>query len=428
MKKLLIRINTSLVGTICPMKERLKSLAKESNIESILEGAYFIAFIMCIAFSFLNTTTLEIEWPSLFFENIRTFMIALILVRVGYSKRYSRSESILVLTLCILFCFAAKRNGYEELVNYLILILGAKGISFKRIIKVYFVTVTVLFAYTIVSALLGWTENLIYNREGRRQSIAFGIVYPTDFSAHVFYWMLTYFYLRSEKLRYIELGLAAMLGFAVYWFCDARMNMFCIFGAAAVFAVHKTVKGRKEKSGKTYEMNELFSSLLVLSATISAIIMISLTLFYNSGNKTLVFLDNLLSNRLRLGHKGISVYNFTLWGRYIPMKGLGGLTESAKYYFFLDSSYLYIALQYGLIILGTILLISMLIGIKAKNKRDWTLLLIMGMVAVQCMVEHHFLEPAYNPFFWALFAELTLPKKRRIPLLFRKTLMKSEVM
>ena len=387
------------------MRQKFKHLIVRKNIENVLETAYMVAFVLWISYAFLGTTTFEIEWTEHFLDNIRTVIIALILVRVGYSEKYNRKEAIVVIGLCLIFSLAAERNGYEVLTDVLILILGAKGISFRKIMKVYFVTTILLLVYTIGAALTGRIENLVYYQESRRTRTAFGSVYPTDFSAHIFYSILVYFYLRNEKLKYVEMAIAALLGVLVYWFCDARLNTICIFGAVLLFAFHKFIKDRRVKMGKPYEMNTVIAGLLATSATICASVMISLTIFYNSGNKFIALLDNMLSSRLRLGHKGIDIYQFSFWGQYIPMRGLGGTVEEAKHYFFLDSSYLYIVLQYGLLVLGAVLFMWLLIGIKAKVQKEWSLLLIIGIIAVQSMVEHHMLNIAYNPFLWALFAK-----------------------
>lgn len=388
------------------MKNRLKNILSERNINMFLEGVYLMLLILWVAYYFLGTTTFDIVWPDHFYNNLQTVIIAVVFVRVAYGRRYHPAEILIVAVLIIVFNFAVKRNGYDSLICTLLMIIGARGISFRKLIKVYFVTTAILFLYTIGAALFGYTENLVYAEQGRRARIAFGIVYPTDFSAHVFYGILAYFYIRGERLKYIEMGVAAATGVFVYWFCDARLNTICIFGAVALFVMHRFARCRSIRAGKIYEMNSAVSGILAISTTICACIMIGLTIFYSSSNRWMVLLDDMITSRLRLGYKGLSVYGFSLWGKYIEQRGMGGAVGSVKHYFFLDSSYTMIALQCGLIVLGVVLLIWLLIGIKAKARRDWILLLIIGVIAVQCMIEHHMLEVAYNPFLWALLADI----------------------
>ena len=383
-------------------------MMKRKNTEDILEILYLLAFAVYIGFFFLGTTMFQIEWPNFFYTDLRTVIAALILVRAAYSKQYKIWEVAVILGLYILFSMASSRNGYEEYMYLLILIIGARGISFKKLIKVYAAVTAVLLIITIAAALSGYIENLTYYQEGRRTRYAFGINYPTDFSAILFYLILAWFYIRGRKLKYIELGIAGLLGIFVYWFCDARMNTICIIGASLVFAVHKFFSKKAEKKQKEYRICKPISMLLILSGILCSLVMTGLTMLYSPNNPIIAFIDNALSSRLRLGHKGIDIYGFTLWGQNIPMIGLGSTTKDVDFYFFLDSSYIYNLLQFGLLIAVLLLAAWTMISGKAYIKKEWELLLILAIIAVQCMVEHHMVSVAFNPFWMALLGELSV--------------------
>lgn len=383
-------------------------MMKRKNTEDILEILYLLAFAVYIGFFFLGTTMFQIEWPNFFYTDLRAMITALILVRAAYSKQYKIWEVAVILGLYILFSMASSRNGYEEYMYLLILIIGARGISFKKLIKVYAAVTAVLLIITIAAALSGYIENLTYYQEGRRTRYAFGINYPTDFSAILFYLILAWFYIRGKKLKYIELGIAGFLGIFVYWFCDARMNTICIIGASLVFAVHKFFSKKAEKKQKEYRICKPISMLLILSGILCSLIMTGLTMLYSPNNPIIAFIDNALSSRLRLGHKGIDIYGFTLWGQNIPMIGLGSTTKDVDFYFFLDSSYIYNLLQFGLLIAVLLLAAWTMISGKAYIKKEWELLLILAIIAVQCMVEHHMVSVAFNPFWMALLGELSV--------------------
>lgn len=378
---------------------------KKENLEIILETIYLCSFILFISYFFLNTTTFQIIWSDNFYVNVRTMMIVLTLIRVGYSKKYSFEETVLVFVIGMVFLSAWYRNNYLELFDILIVILGAKGISFQKLLKVYFIVSSFLLLYTIGASLIGHIENWVYYDEGRRARNSFGIVYPTDFSAHVFYILLSYVYLRKGKLKYIELGIIFLAGCFVYWFCDARLNTICIIGMAAVFLLYKICE-QKQVRNKFFIEGDFLSGCLALSTLICCIVMTGLSLIYSHDNALSVWMDGVLNRRLQFGKKGIDIYGFSLWGKYIPQRGMGGVRGKVEFYYFLDSSYLSIALKYGLMVLGAILLIWLCIGLKAKRDQDIVLLLVLAIISVQCMVEHHMIEVAYNPFLMALFATL----------------------
>lgn len=395
-----------------------EKIIRKEKIEEILENLYLMVFAAYIAFFFLGTTMFQITWPEHFYTDLYTALTGFILVRLAYSKRCKIQDIVFILGLYVLFEMAFKRNGYEEYIYLLVLMIGAKDISFRKIIKVYTAMILVLLLGTVICSLTGHVENLSYIQEGRRTRYAFGINYPTDFSAHIFYLILCWGFLRGKRITYIELGVFGLLGGVVYWFCDARLNTICILGSAVTFAVHKCLENSAEKKGKSYHMHRGISALLMGSGTICAAVMIWLTMLYSPDNAVISFLDRALSSRLRLGKKGIDIFGFTLWGQDIPMIGLGSTTEDVDYYFFLDSSYLYILLQFGLLMLIVLLFVWLCIGIKSYRNHQWVLLWIIALVAVQCMVEHHMVSIAYNPFWLALLADLSIKgttrKSRRL--------------
>ena len=67
-------------------------------------------------------------------------------------------------------------------------------------------------------------------------------------------------------------------------------------------------------------------------------------------------------------------------------------------------------LQYGIIVLMIILGAMLIINYRAYLNQDFVLILTLCIVAIQCMVEHHLMDMAYNPFLWAVLADLTVRK------------------
>lgn len=181
-----------------------------------------------------------------------------------------------------------------------------------------------------------------------------------------------------------------------------------------IFAYMKIRCQYAEKSENTYKMNGIWSFLLALSPVFCSGFMIFVSILYSSGSAITNFLDRVLNYRLYQSNKAINIYGFTFWGQHIPMQGYGGTTEMPKHYFFLDSSYISIVMQYGLLFFGIILFIWITISFRAREEKDWTLLWIVAIFSVQCMIEHHMLDIAYNPFVWALLANTVVDSEKKI--------------
>lgn len=385
--------------------EEKKWKSRGLSPEYLLEQIYLVLFSVLIAYHFLLTTTFQIEWPSIIQFYLNAMIVLVLVLKTGVDENYNLYELFVIGLLGTAFLVSWRHNENEEIFLCMLVIWGARKIKLDKILKIYLSVISILLVFTIICALTGHIDNLIFYQEGRRARIAFGICYPTDFSAYIFYLSVVYCYLRRNTLKYIETILVGMLGIFVYYFCDARLNTICILLTACVFTYLTYRRQHAEKMKTEYEMHRELSGLLALSPTICAFVMIGLSMLYTPQNPFTVKLNNVLNNRLYYGKKGMEVYGIPMWGQNIPMRGNGGTVDKVNNYFFLDSSYLYVLLQFGLLTLGILLVCWCLITFKAMEKKNWAMLAAVALVAVQCMVEHHLMAIVYNPFFMALLTD-----------------------
>lgn len=378
----------------------------KNKTKKLLDNVYLVLFAAMIGYSFLLTTTFEIVWPEYLYENLRILLLVVIMLKTAVEEKADYTDLFLGAFAAVVFLIAWKHNDYEILSNVILLIVGCRGIPFRKIVKTYLLTCSVLLIITMAFALTGRIENFVLQQEGRRLRIAFGVIYPTDFSAHVFYMIIAYCYLRKEKIKYIEIGAIAALGIFVYVFCDARLNAVCILLTAGIVTYNKLRHKNAAQAQKKYEMNSVFSAILCFSTTIFSIMMIGMTLLYSPNNKWMVLLDRLLNNRLKLGKKGIDLYGLSVFGQQIYLIGNGNHITQPKNYFFLDSSYLFVLLQYGILVLGVLLVLFMAMGLRARKEQDWLLLWLIALMSLQCVVEHHIMDISFNILLWGTLAYL----------------------
>lgn len=395
------------------IKNYLMKAENKYSFSWVLEQIYLLLFCVLIGYHFFLTTMFSIEWPSLIQFYLNSAIVLILVLKTGVDEKYNIKEILIVAVLGAAFLIAWRHNENEEILLCMLVIWGARKINFEKILKVFFAVIAILLIFTVICSLTGHVENLIFYQGDRRARMAFGVCYPTDFSAYVFFLSVVYCYLRKEKLRYLETIGVAALGLLVYYFCDARMNTICLLLTAILFSYLIFMRRRQKKKGKEYEMHKGLAYLLALSPTICATVMILLSMFYSSQNRILSILNSMLNNRIYYSHKGMELYGIPLWGQYVPMRGNGGTTEVIRNYFFLDSSYISILLQFGVLTLVTILICWCLISFKAVRYKNWGLLLAVALIAAQCMVEHHMMAIVYNPFFMAVLADWSAEKSRR---------------
>lgn len=103
-----------------------------------------------------------------------------------------------------------------------------------------------------------------------------------------------------------------------------------------------------------------------------------------------------------MGKSGLKQFGLSLFGKDVPMEGMGGSLQHTKPYFFIDCSYLFVLLRYGVLFLGIVFVIY---GVTCyKRREDTALMLTILLLAVSSAIDQHLLEEAYNPFGYALFA------------------------
>ena len=109
---------------------------------------------------------------------------------------------------------------------------------------------------------------------------------------------------------------------------------------------------------------------------------------------------------------GVKTYAYHLFGQHVEEMGNGRSIETRENYFFIDDSYLRMALIYGIVILVVVLFMMIVIANRAIYNRRAALYLAMLVIAVHCFMEQHILEMAFNPFLLGMFADMSWVRKK----------------
>lgn len=402
--------------------ERL-TLAKK-RVLKISEYFYLLMFALLTAYAILQYVYIDIVWSDLgigipalrflvryFLLEPQNILLMTAIVRQICAEKYNMGR---VATMIVAYTLAnhAVSGKYDSVLIIILLMIGAWGIPYRRIIKVYFAIGMVIVGGTLLLSQTGAIENLIYTPYGRKTRMAFGFYYPTRFAAHIFYLMLWYWFLRSHKLKYFEILLPIAGGIFVLEFSDARGSGASLFLLALVMCYHTfRVRGAKKKR-KKYSMNRCLSLFLANSVTICAMLVTVITMLYERGNGLWGKIDGVFSGRLSLGSKAMHLLGFDVWSRYIRMDGGGEhLTQNPKY-FTIDSAFLMFSIAYGIVMLVLLLILFWYIGVRAREQKQWILLWVMAFAAVHSTVEPHIISLNYCPLLLASFANLR--KKRGV--------------
>ena len=373
---------------------------KSSNITMRLNAKheqflYILLLAIFLVHYEMQTIMYPADWPVFNYIYLRTFLCMFLFVKYafGEKKHFGVSETILAIMISFSFFMAYQYAGYAKLFDTALLILCAKDISYRSVIKTYISVKLPMILLTIILSQTGLVENLIYDQHGRIRE-AFGFVYPTDFAAQIFFLFAAWACLRELRITYLELAGMVVSAFLLKYFCDPRCSVICIILLVLWMVFQKNKKYIPKKLRYSKLLHGIFKWGCLAVPYCFAGFMILVSRFYNPENAVLSFLNSLVNGRLALGYEGFVNYDSTWYGQYIEMIGNGGTTEKVVGYNFIDCSYLNIWLCFGSVIFVTVLVLLSYLTIK-----NWKHTLLLGIIILICLhsvIEHHLIEFHYN--------------------------------
>ena len=367
------------------------------------EQLYLIALVIFLTGETLTTTMFSV--PGTVYTLCKMLTILFVAVKVLLFDQYQRRTLILCGIAVAVSVLIVLRAGYTEPLMWTLVVIGAKDVPLKKILQTYLIVSFSIVLLAFSASLLNVIENLQYESDtlrGVRNS--FGILYTTDFASHIFSLMLVFFYLMKEKLKVVHYIAGLVIAVLVFEFCNARLDVGCMLILIFVFAI-LDIKRKSISLKKKYDRSGKGLTFFVLSMPIAMVFITAVTLISNTDNPFWNAVDGLLSGRLSLARRGLEEYGLSFFGQTVNMVGWGGSTKTLEEgeYFFVDSSYLYILLRYGIIFL--LIVLGIYVKCCKKYKNDSYFLAAVALVSLNCMISHHLIELAYSPFALALLAK-----------------------
>ncbi|WP_434433856.1 polysaccharide biosynthesis protein [Lactiplantibacillus paraplantarum] len=381
------------------MRRRITSLQQQRN------ALYLIILGIYLASVTLQTTTFSDMIPHRVGVLVELATLTALLGLVVCLDALTPTQIIFEVSLLVLVTVVTLTSGAHYLMPTIMLVIGAQHVSFRQIIQVYLGVVGTILLLAWVAAEIGLIKNITFTTaDGLRQS--FGVVYTTDFAAHVFYLCAAYLYLLARRFRPVGL-LPVLMGLGIIY--QFTKTMTDVIALVILIGLYLLYIYRRQFRWFGPIIRYSFLMLPVASGMI-----IGLSNIFNYQDRLLITLNNALSTRLALGNNALLAYGVKLFGQApIPINGWGGdradsFTNGvgAVTYFFIDSSFLNMLISYGLL-LTLILIVGMTWFLYQRTRQhDYLLPVIFVAVVISSMFDQHFLEVTYNVFILILFADL----------------------
>lgn len=360
--------------------------------------AYILSLCIYIAINYIRGTMLTVSEQSIF--HVTVLASAICVIKILIFNNFDKYKYLFMFTFIILLFSIGRQSLDYDMYYYTIFIFGAEGIEFKKILKTFVLTVSIVMTITILSSIFELIPNIEVGRSASSVlRYSFGALYPTDFAARVFCLILAYVTLKKFVLSVPEyIGIIAII-FTINLVTDTRLDTILM-----ILALLCCILKRYLEKLIAYLGAKKINLLILLFIFINII----LPYIYTPNNVVLKKLDDLLSTRLYFGNLAFKNYNVDLLGQYIYQVGNGGIHHSPiTNYFFIDVSYVRILMMQGLVaFIYSLFLICKNSSNFIENKLYFYEFMLL-MVVLSAAIDHHFWEISFNFTLLATFSTLT---------------------
>ena len=342
---------------------------------------------------------------------------------------------IVMVLLTFISWYVRGAQWFELCYVYLVLlVVSTDGIAVSRLFRsAVFVNLFFIILCFFLSML-----GLISNNRGN----SFGFIYRTDYACHILCLVLIWCLMRNGLLSY-KGELALIVVTLIVWkIIGGKTALGCLFLLCVItFWRHYRKNGGvpfRDRQRYGYFIPVLFQiiyfpirildrlsgrllkrgriakgcRIMTFSYLFFAVLIFVLTLSYrfipNGVMKLFSRFDSLIA-RMLYGTIGFENYPVRPFGNMIPQAGNGGREGVVHYYYFLDSSYVKMLLEYGLVIFVIILGLMTWVQIRLYREHHYYAVFVLFLFALDCCMEHHLTDLSYNCLILLAFTRIDLP-------------------
>jgi len=373
-----------------------KFFREATKIEKISNILFFTALGLFFTQSTLSISMLSLtgEWWKLI-TLLKKVCILLGFLKIALDiikEKYDLKSLFIIIFLSTFQCILYFKTGNLSMLILWIFILAAKGIEFDRIIEYSFYINAFLMLFVAASSLFGIVENRIYVRPNGDYRYSLGYQYTTNIANLYMHTIIMYVYWKKKKMSVISIVTLMAINVAIYRLTDTRnaFGIVCLILIGAVLLKYLDYFSRPHK---------WINYIYIYSVPFLALVSVCATALYNPNISWMNFINGLFSGRLQLGKVGLEQYGIKLFGNKIEW--IGGIIEfeiNKKTYNYVDSSFVQVLLEFGVIALVMASIYFVSLNRKAVRHKDIWFGLAVFLIALHSVLDPQLMWLEFNPF------------------------------
>lgn len=378
------------------------------NINKYTETVFLALTGVYLLWQFSLQTAFFLQLPHHFNRFLFGLMVSAVFLRFC-SKGLSLKSAALASAVALIYLLVYVNDRYPFLLYTAVIVVGLADIDYHRILKLYLYTVGAFFVITVIAGITGTITNYIYVRAERGIRSSWGICYPTDLASTYLY-VLLFAWVAWRKLPdWVMLILSVTSVLLAGRITYSSTGVICSVLFFVMILYHMLEQKIREKGSYNFIGFKIIDALLTAAFPLFGCVFFVLMGTYAKGMGIGYKFDHFLSKRLSLSVEAYRNYGLKPFGTPFEQIGAGFSSVMRSGYNFVDSSYALILIRYGVLLFLVICVLWSLMTRKAIEIGDRRLALVMGLIALHSISEHHFMEAHCNILLVMPFASYVLP-------------------
>lgn len=307
-----------------------KLLIRESEL------IYFTAIIIYIFTWTMCNSQFSEEYNFTLWRSVNYIVFPVLLFKLYKDRKYYGYHWRVILVLLLTLVTSYVAGGYTLLITVLF-ILSMRNVDYRKCLKLYTITLTICVVIILASCFMGVISDIV-TRTARGDRHGLGFTYTTFLPNYFFHALLLLVLILKDNIKYWHIAILAVCNFFVYHYTFTNAVYYEVFLLLFCVTVTKALNLKLQQ--------KIYKWLAIIAVPLMALIAFLCSYIYPGKTGILLWLNQILTNRLYLGHSAIQKYGIHLLGQNVVWN-VGRGFDSRYAYFYVDSSFVNILLQYG---------------------------------------------------------------------------------
>ena len=321
------------------------------------------------------------------FANFMQLPLYMVLLYCILQNGYAPKKLLIFGVIGVLLLVGYMKSGQAAYLRAFLLIIAAKDIPFKRIVRTCRYAITSTFVFTV----LLWIGRISDAGVARRGNISFGYVHPNIVAQVVMIILLLYLAEKGTKIKTADFILVEIIAVAVIFLTGSKTAVIVIAIAPIIILFFKWYVSRKKSK---------IGNLLIESSQIAVIAFTWLSAKMLPYSSLLKKLDLAFTNRIFLNYYQFNKYPLTLFGENVNLHEPGGAYNSIQNFWAVitcDCTYTMSMIIMGIIPTVLFAIAYICLMKKALKAKDYVVIAIAILLAAYAFCESQLVE-IYNNF------------------------------